>query len=343
MSLLSFTRCFIGAGGEQAATALTTAMVKMAPETATAAELKNMEQDLDAAGQLISRLQRELTDERHAYDAINVRYTQMMGAAENLQHQIDTASFLKDPLQASLGTLVAQIEEMVPELDQDKKDINSTQALLTEAEAAYRAKASALTGAKAKLTRAKNDMAHATLEEQRAASRAETARAVAGLSSGSGSGINVALDAMTRTARATRDRAAALDMKAEALSGAKTAEEDRTSPRQWRRLPERLQMLRSPTGWRLCNGPKHRIFESARSERKILFGGAHQVRAARRTIIVTRRTDGSNPAPSSAESCANPTSYEVDFPHPYARAGAVLRPLCPSLLPLRKMPSRPAQ
>jgi hypothetical protein len=73
MSLLSFTRCFIGAGGQQA-DHLTTAMVKMAPETATAAELKNMEQDLDAAGQLISRLQRELTDERHAYDAINARY-----------------------------------------------------------------------------------------------------------------------------------------------------------------------------------------------------------------------------------------------------------------------------
>ena len=227
MSLLSFTKCFIGAGGEQAATALTTAMVRMAPETATAAELKNMEQDLDAAGQLISRLQRELTDERHAYDAINARYTQMMGAAENLQRQIDTASFLKDPLQASLATLVAQIEEMVPQLDQDKDDINSTQALLTEAEAAYRAKASALAGAKAKLTRAKNDMAHATLEEQRAASRAETARAVAGLSSGSGtSGINVALDAMTRTAQTTRDRAAALDMKAKALNGAKSAEED---------------------------------------------------------------------------------------------------------------------
>jgi len=228
MSLLSFTKCFIGAGGEQAATALTTAMVKMAPETATAAELKNMEQDLDAAGQLISRLQRELTDERHAYDAINARYTQMMGAAENLQHQIDAAGFLKEPLQASLATLVAKIEEIVPELDQDKKDIDATQALLREAEAAYQAKATALTGAKAKLTRAKNDMAHATLEEQRAASRAETARAVAGLGSGSGSGsgINVALDAMTRTAQATRDRAAALDMKAKALSGAKTAEED---------------------------------------------------------------------------------------------------------------------
>ena len=97
---------------------------------------------------------------------------------------------------------------------------------MTEAEAAYRAKASALTGAKAKLTRAKNDMDHATLEEQRAASRAETARAVAGLSSGSGSGINVALDAMTRTAQATRDRAAALDMKAKALSGAKSVEGD---------------------------------------------------------------------------------------------------------------------
>jgi len=227
MSLLSFTKCFIGAGGEQAATALTTAMVKMAPETATAAELKNMEQDLDAAGQLISRLQRELSDERHAYDAINARYTQMMGAAENLQHQIDTAGFLKEPLQASLATLVAQIEEIVPELDQDKKDIDATQALLRDAEAAYQAKATALTGAKAKLNRAKNDMIHATLEEQRAASRAETARAVAGLSSGSGaSGITVALDAMTRTAQATRDRAAVFDMKAKALSGAETAEED---------------------------------------------------------------------------------------------------------------------
>src|SRR6516165_905537 len=84
MSLLSFTKCFIGAGGEQAA---------------TAAELKKKEQDLDAAGQLISQLQRELTDERHAYDAINARYTQMMGAAESLQQQIDAASFLKDPLQ----------------------------------------------------------------------------------------------------------------------------------------------------------------------------------------------------------------------------------------------------
>ena len=59
MSLLSFTKCFIGAGGEQAAAALTTAMVKMSPEAATAAELKNMEQDLDAAGRLISQLQRD--------------------------------------------------------------------------------------------------------------------------------------------------------------------------------------------------------------------------------------------------------------------------------------------
>src|SRR5260370_26853964 len=159
MSLLSFTKCFIGAGGEQAATALTTAMVKMAPETATAAELKNMEQDLDAAGQLISRLQRELTDERHAYDAINARYTQMMGAAENLQHQIDAANFLKEPLQASLATLVAQIEEIVPELDQDRKDIDATQALVTAPESAHQAKATAPTRAEATLNRAQNDIA----------------------------------------------------------------------------------------------------------------------------------------------------------------------------------------
>src|SRR5260370_2554315 len=109
MSLLSFTKCFIGAGGEQAATALTTAMVKMAPETATAAELKNMEQDLDAAGQLISRLQRELSDERHAYDAITARYTQMMGPAENLKHQITTTRVSHEPFQHTLPPLALPI------------------------------------------------------------------------------------------------------------------------------------------------------------------------------------------------------------------------------------------
>jgi chromosome segregation ATPase len=189
-----------------------------------------MEQDLAAAGQLISRLQSELAEERRVYDAINARYAQMMGAAENLQQQIDAASFLKDPLQTSLATLVAQIEEMVPELDQDKKDVDATQALLADAEAAYRAKATALADAKAMLSRARNDIARAALEERRAASRAEAAHAVAGLSSGSGygsgGGINLALDAMTRTAQETRDRAAVLDMKAKALSGAETAEED---------------------------------------------------------------------------------------------------------------------
>ena len=102
----------------------------------------------------------------------------------------------------------------------------STQALLTDAETAYQAKATALTEAKSKLVRARQDMEHAGIEEQRAAQRAETARAVAGLSASSGSGINVALDAMTRTATQTRDRAAALDMKAKALTGAKAAEDD---------------------------------------------------------------------------------------------------------------------
>jgi hypothetical protein len=66
-----------------------------------------MEQDLDAAGHLISRLQSELTGERHAYDAIKARYTLMISAAENLQQQIDAASFLKDPLEASLARKVA--------------------------------------------------------------------------------------------------------------------------------------------------------------------------------------------------------------------------------------------
>jgi ribosomal protein S15P/S13E len=87
-----------------------------------------------------------------------------MAAAELLQKRIadpGTPDVQKQSLNASLASLVAKIEHMAPELDREKKDVESTRALLSEAEAVYQQKAEALTNAKKNLESARHDLQHA--------------------------------------------------------------------------------------------------------------------------------------------------------------------------------------
>lgn len=229
MSMFPFLKNFVGTGGQQAAEAAASALVKLAPETATRAELATMEEDLDKAGRTITKLQTELADENRQYDAINAQYSQMMSAAEVLQKQIDdpnTPEDKRNSLAASLANLLGKIETIVPELDRDRQDVEATQALLKDAEEAYQEKAVALTQAKSNLDRAKHDMQHAAIEEDRAKMREDTAKVVAGLKTGPSSGLNVALDSMQKSAQSARERAAASNMKAKALTSVKDAGED---------------------------------------------------------------------------------------------------------------------
>ncbi len=129
-------------------------------------------------------------------------------------------------MNASLASLVAKIEHMAPELDRDQKDVESTRALLSEAEAAYQQKAEALTNAKKNLDSARHDLQHARIEEERSAERARQAATVAGLRTSPTSGLTVALNVMQQSAQEARQRAEAMNMKAQALSHLKEATAD---------------------------------------------------------------------------------------------------------------------
>jgi chromosome segregation ATPase len=224
MSFLPFFKNFAAAGGSAITANVTSALVQMAPETASAAQLRTMEDQLDQVGELVTKTQRELADEQTAYDKVNARYTQMMGAAEHLQAEIAAATdpAQKASLEASLAKLVAQIEDVVHELDTDKKEVEATQASLDTLNAAYQEKTTALVNAKGELTRAKNDMERASIEQKRAEQRADAARQIAGLTSNVSS-VDTALDVFKQTAQKSRDAAAALDKKATALKGANDA------------------------------------------------------------------------------------------------------------------------
>jgi septal ring factor EnvC (AmiA/AmiB activator) len=229
MSLLPFLRNFIGAEGGNAAAGVVKALVQLDPDSATVADLRTMEQDLDNAGRMIAKLRTDLTHEQTEFDSIGGQYHELMAAAELLQKRIGdpgTPDLQKQSLNASLATLVAKIEHMAPELDRDKRDVESTRTLLAEAEAVYQQKAEALTNARKNLDSARHDLQHARIEEQRSVERARQAATVAGLRSSPTSGLTVALNVMQQSAQEARQRAEAMNMKAEALTHLKEATAD---------------------------------------------------------------------------------------------------------------------
>jgi chromosome segregation ATPase len=229
MSLLPFVRNFIGVKGDSAAAGLVKALVQLDPDSATVADLRTMEQDLDRAGGMIAKLRADLAHEQTEYDSISGQYHELMAAAELLQKRIadpGAAEPQRQSLNASLASLVQKIEHMAPELDRDKKDVESTRALLSEAETVYQQKAEALTNAKKNFDSARHDLQHARIEEERSAERARQAAAVAGLGTSPTSGLTVALNAMQQSAQEARQRAEAMNMKAQALSHLKEAAAD---------------------------------------------------------------------------------------------------------------------
>jgi chromosome segregation ATPase len=256
MSLLPFLRNFIGAEGNHAAAGVVKALVQLDPDSASAADLRTMEQDLDNAGCMIAKLRADLAHEQSEFDSISGQYHELMAAAELLQKRIadpGTPDAQKQSLNTSLASLVAKIERMAPELDRDRMDVESTRALLSEVEATYQEKAQALTNAKKNLESARHDLEHAKLEEQRSAERARQVAEVAGLRTPPTSGLTVALDVMQQSAQEARQRAEVMDMKAQALSHLKEGTDDQniaavlaevrgTAPTQ--SLSERLSALR---------------------------------------------------------------------------------------------------
>lgn len=217
--MLSFMKSFLGVKGEQIGQDIVRAIVELDPESATQAQLDQMEKDLDQAGAVIQKIRADYDREVREADAATKRNEQMLAAAEILQNKLDAAAESdKLALETSLSKLIAQLEEFAPQLEQEKQDVVEVKALLDDAQAAYRAKAEALGQAKAKLERAKRDMQRAVIEEERAAEKAKRAAEVAGLRQSSGSKLTVAVDAMQRRADEARSKAEASKLKAQTLN-----------------------------------------------------------------------------------------------------------------------------
>ena len=182
--MYSFIRNLVGVKTDQAVNSAVEAIVRWDPKSATEAELRTMEQQLDQLGRQVAEARQAFEKEKREADAIQNLSQQRMAAAEHLQKQMsgESDSGRKSELERSLTTLVAMLEGMSGDIEREKRDADDAGEFLHSLEDTYQQAGQKLKGARDALTRAQRDMSRADQQRDMAERRAEAARQAAGLS-----------------------------------------------------------------------------------------------------------------------------------------------------------------
>lgn len=225
--MLSFIRNLVGVKTDQAMQGAMEALVRWDPQSATEAELRTMEQHLDALGREVAQARQSYDKEQKEADTIKALLTQRMAAAEQLQAQLDAATdpARKASLEKSLETIIGLLEEMTPDVEREVKDAEDALSFLEMLEKNYAEAGAKLKRARSDLDRAHRDMARAEQQRGMAERQADAARRVAGLT-GATSSLSVALKAMQDATAKDLAEAEAANAKAKLLTPSSPEKED---------------------------------------------------------------------------------------------------------------------
>ena len=225
--MLPFIRNLVGVKTDQAVQSALETIVRWDPKSATEAELRTMEQELDRGGLQVAQARQAYEKEKREADAIVALHSQRLAAAELLNGQLEAATdpARKASLEASLTTQLTLIEEMQPDVEREKAEADDAHEILVMLEDSYRQAGEKLKGARRALENAQRDMQRAATQNEMAERRAEAARQAAGLGRATGS-LDVALKAMQDVAARDRATAEAANAKAKLLAPSKPEQED---------------------------------------------------------------------------------------------------------------------
>jgi chromosome segregation ATPase len=225
--MLSFIRNMVGVKADKAVQAGVEALVRWDPQSASEAELRTMEQHLDDLGRQVAMARQSYDREQKEAEAIQALSHQRMVAAEQLEKQIaaETDPTRKAGLERSLATLVTMLEQMTPEIEQEKKDAVDAKDFLETLEKTYAEAGGKLRQGRSELDRARRDMARAGQQRQAAEQQAEAARRAAGLTNATSS-MTVALKAMQEAANRDLASADAATAKARLLRPTQPEQDD---------------------------------------------------------------------------------------------------------------------
>src|SRR5690349_14932383 len=137
--MTSFIRNLIGVKTDQAVQSSIEAIVRWDPKSATEAELRTMEHNLDQLGLQVAQARASWEKEKKEADAITTLSQQRMAAAEQIQNQLnaETDPGRKAALERSLETLVALLEQMAPDIERETQDASDAQAFLQTLDKTY--------------------------------------------------------------------------------------------------------------------------------------------------------------------------------------------------------------
>ncbi len=190
-------------GKKQAGNALeqfTQAIVAFDPETASDAQISLMEEELDKLGTRVGQAEAAVRKDHEETKVLVTQYDKYMSAAERLEGQLAGADDAqRETLEGSLGKLVAELEDLQPEIDRERQEDAEAEVFASELRESYDQAAQKLKEAKTNLQNAQRRMEQAKLKQERASERAQTVREASGLTSSMG-GLQTALAAMEKEA-----------------------------------------------------------------------------------------------------------------------------------------------
>lgn len=208
-------------GKKQAGNALeafTQAVVAFDPETASAAQITLMEDELDKLGKRVAKAEQAVKQDHEETKAVLSQYHRYMSAAERLEGQLYEADDLKRPeLETSLARLVTELERLEPEVEREKREDVEAEAFAAELRQAYDEAAEKLKKAKTRLQEAQRKLEQAKIQKQRAEERAQSVRETAGLGSSMNS-LDIALSAMDKETEKAETSKRAAELKIGAFS-----------------------------------------------------------------------------------------------------------------------------
>ena len=225
--MLSFMRNLLTVKAEKTMNDAIRLMVQFDPASATEAELKTLEQNLDRLGLQVQEAKAAFDKERREAETIVALRDQRIRALEILEAQMNSAAddASRTALHQSLEKQAAMIEGMEADVQREIAEAHDAHDFLEQISTGYTEAMSKLKTARARLQAAVTKMKQSEIERTRAEEKAKAASAAAGLSQVSG-GLDIALSAMERTAEQNKLAAAAAVTKATLLLPTSAEQDD---------------------------------------------------------------------------------------------------------------------
>ena len=220
--MFTFLKHFFVQKAQDAQSGFVKLLVEFDPETASEAEIGELDDALTAlTKQMVSAKNAWEKEDREAKE-IQKNYDLRLAAAERLQARAESASPEEKPqVEASLAGLLAELEKMVPEVERELQEAVEAKTYYDELAQAMKDASERLKTARARLNDAKRRVDVAQVRMERAKEQEERAKVVAGIKQ-QASTIGTAFDAMTQKAQELEAKAEVHNTKAQLLTPPKS-------------------------------------------------------------------------------------------------------------------------